>query len=121
MEPLFLLEEKIDFLIIGDTIEDNNVPSLGFQDWLARFAEQCRKNEQNIKSVSAYFITSPEIDVKKPWIDFYRKNPFSLAIFPPILHFKLKELTLEKSVIKSIKDYSNEFIELFITNKKRGR
>jgi hypothetical protein len=45
-----------------------------------------------------------------------------LAIIPPILQLKLEKrgLTLEENILESIKDYSNEFIELFINNKNGG-
>ena len=44
-------------------------------------------------------------------------------IYPPILHLKLNraELTLENGAYDIIKDYSNDFIEFFIVNKKMNK
>jgi len=69
--------------------------------------------------MSSYFVNSTGIDVKHLWIDFFQENNFSLALFPPVLQLKMEEsgLSLEKDVLKSVKDYSNDFIEFFIENK----
>lgn len=123
IEASFLVEEEVDFLIIGDIIDSEEVPSPELQDWLVNFLELCNQNKLVLKSISNYCVTSTEIDAKNPWINFFRKNFFSLPVFPPILQLKLKSggLALEKNVIKSVKDYSNEFIEFLIDNRNRGR
>lgn len=90
---------------------------------MVKFSELSKKNQLVIKSISSYFVTSTDIDTKHLWIKFFRENNFSLAIFPKILQIKMEEggITLEKNVLKSIKDYSNDFIEFFIDNKNGGR
>ncbi|UCC19457.1 MAG: hypothetical protein JSV62_15365 [Promethearchaeota archaeon] len=119
IEPAFLVEEKLDFLIVGDVIDTERIPSPELQNWLTQFSELCTKSQVVIKSISSYFISSADIDVKHLWINFFQENNFSLAIFPPVLQLKLEEegLSLEKNVLKSVKDYSNDFIESYIKNK----
>ena len=123
MDPAFLVEEKLDYLIIGDVIEKEKIPSPELYNWMVKFSELCKIKKLIIKTISCYCVISKEIDVKPFWINFFRENNFSLAIFPPILQLKLKEggFTLEKNVLKSVKDYSNEFIEFFIDKKNGGR
>jgi hypothetical protein len=118
-----LVEEKLDYLIIGDVIEEEKIPSPEIHDFLVKFSEHCKRNELIIKSISSYCVTSTNVDVKYIWINFFREQNFSLAIFPPVLQLKLEKggLTLEKNVLKSVKDYSNEFIDFFINNKNGGR
>lgn len=60
------------------------------------------------------------MDVKQLWIKFFQEHNLSIVIFPPILKINLEKggLTLEKDVIESVKDYSNEFIEFFMKNNK---
>jgi len=123
IEPAYLVEEKVDFLIIGDVIEDEKIPSPELQEWLVKFSELCKKNQLVINSISSYCVNSTEVDVKHIWNNFYRENNFSLALFPPLLQLKMEEggLTLEKNVLKLIKDYSSDFIEFFIKNIKENK
>ncbi|NHJ20915.1 MAG: hypothetical protein EAX91_08240 [Candidatus Lokiarchaeota archaeon] len=116
IDPAFLVEEELDFLIIGDDIENNNIPSPEIQGWLDRFSELCNKNKLVINSVSSYLVSSTEIHANNDWINFFRKYKFSLAFFPPVLQLKLKEggFTLEKNAFKSVRDYSNKFIQFFL-------
>lgn len=119
IDPAFLVEEKLDFLIIGDVIEGEKIPSPELQDWLIKFSELCKRNQLVINSISSYYVNSTDIDVKHLWIELFRENNFSSSLFPPVLQLKMEEggLTLEKNVFKSVKDYSNDFIEFFIKNK----
>ena len=63
-----------------------------------------------------------DYDVKSFWTRLFQKYNLSIAIFPPILQLKLENggLSLEKNVLKSVKDYSKEFIDFFIKYKKGG-
>lgn len=121
IDPAFLVEEKLNHLIIGDDLEGKQIPSPELQNWLIEFLELCKKNQLIIKSISYYCVTSKEYDVRSLWINFLRRNDLSLTTFPPVLQLKLEEggLTLEKNVLESVKNYSNEFIETFF-NKKIG-
>ncbi|MFX0060044.1 MAG: hypothetical protein ACFE85_03230 [Candidatus Hodarchaeota archaeon] len=67
-------------------------------------------------------MTSTHIDLKPFWLSFLRENNFYQTIFPPILQLKMEQgrMTLEKNVLKSVKDYSHEFIEFLIDNKNGG-
>ena len=118
IDPAFLVEEKVDYLIIGDVIEGEKIPSSEIQGWICQFSKLCKNKQLVLNSISSYFVNSRDIDVKHLWIDFFRENNCSLALFPPVLHLKMEEsgLTLEKDVFKSVKDYSNDFIEFFIEN-----
>jgi len=120
IDPAFLVEENVDYLIIGDVIEGEKIPSPKLQDWISKFSELCKKNQLVIKSISSYYVSSTEIDIKHLWIKLFRENNISLAILPPVLQLQTEKggLTLEKNVLKSVKDYSNDFIEFYI--KKNG-
>ncbi|MFW9999733.1 MAG: hypothetical protein ACFE9Q_10845 [Candidatus Hodarchaeota archaeon] len=118
-----MVEEKLDYLIIGDVIEEEKIPSPEIHAFLVKFSEHCKRNQLIIKSISFYCITSTDVDIKYLWMNFFRENNFSLSIFPPFLQLKLEKggLTLEKNALKLVKDYSNDFIEYFINNKIGGR
>ena len=122
IDPAFLVEEKLEYLIIGDVIEEEKIPSPELLNWLVKFSELCKKRPLVINSISSYWVTSEKNDMKPIWIKFFRDYNLSIGIFPPVLQLKLKEggLNLEKNGLKSVKDYSNEFIEFLINNKKRG-
>ena len=115
IDPTFLVEEEVDFLIIGDDIEYNNMLSPEIEFWLARFSELCNKKQLVINSVSSYLVCSTEIHANFFWINFFQENKFSLAFFPPVLQLKMDEggLRLEKNTFKLVKDYSNKFIQFF--------
>lgn len=57
------------------------------------------------------------------WVEFLHDNVKAEIIYPPILRLKLKltELSLENRTPELIKEYSNDFIELFINNKKKRK
>ena len=113
----------MDYLIIGDDLEGEEIPSPELKNWLGKFSDLYKKNQLVINSISYYCITSKEIDVQNLWINFFQEINFSLIRFPPVLQLRLEEggLTLEKNVLESIKNYSNEFIEFFINKKNGGK
>ena len=119
IDPTFLVEENLDFLIIGDIISET-IPSLEIQNWLHKYREFAQKNNFIIKSVSGFYVTLPNISVEPFWINFLQDNVDVERVFPPILHlkFSMAELVLENGTLKLIKDYSNEFIEFLIKSNK---
>lgn len=120
IDPAFLVEEEVDFLIFGDDLDNSSNLSPKIQVWLAKFLELSNKKQLVINSVSSYLICSTEFHANTYWINFFQENKFSLAFFPPVLQLKMKEggLTLEKNAFKLIKDYSNKFIQFFFLIEK---
>ena len=118
IEPAFLIEERLDYLIIGDNISDA-IPSLEIQNWLLKFGEISKKKNLIIKAISSYYITLADILVEPSWIEFLQSNVNAETIYPPILHlkFNIAELVLEDGALELVKDYTNDFIEFFLRNK----
>ena len=118
IDPAFLVEEKIDYLIIGDNINEA-IPSLEIQNWLLKYNEIAKKSNLIIKAISSYYVTLTDIQVEPSWIEFLQNKVNAEKIYPPILclKFNLAELVLDDGSLELIKDFSNEFIELLIKNK----
>jgi len=116
--PAFLVEEKLDFLIIGDNISDA-IPSLEIQNWLLKYGEISKKSNLTIKAISSYYISVADIQVEPSWIEFLQENVNAERIHPPILclKFGLAELVLEDGSLELVKDYTNDFIDFLIYNK----
>jgi hypothetical protein len=117
--PAFLLEEKLDYLIIGDNIS-KTFPSLEIHNWLLKYGEISKKKNLIIKTISAFYVTLPNISVEPFWVELLKDNVKAEVLYPPILHLKLNipELALENGTLELVKDYSNAFIEFIINNKK---
>jgi len=120
IDPAFLVEEKIDYLIIGDNISKAN-PSLEIQNWLIKYGEISKKSNLSIKAISSYYITLADIQVEPSWIEFLQENVNAEIIYPPILclKFNLAELVLDDGSLELVKGYSNEFIEFLVNDKKK--
>ena len=119
IDPAFLIEEKFDFLIIGDIIS-KEIPSLEIQNWLLKYWEISKKKKIPLKAISGYYVTLPDISGEHSWVEFLHDNVKVDLIFPPILRLKIDKtcLELENGAIELFKDYSNDFIEFIINNKK---
>jgi len=117
IEPVFLVEERLDYLIIGDIISEP-IPSLEIQNWLLKYGEISKKSNHIIKTISSYYITLTDIRVKPSWIEFLQDNVNAEIIYPPILclKFNIAELVLEDGALELVKDYTNDFIEFLIKN-----
>jgi len=120
IDPAFIVEEKLDYLIIGDNISDA-IPSLEIQNWLLKYWEISKKNNLIIKAISSYYITLADIQVEPSWLEFLQGNVNAEIIYPPILHlkFNIAELVLEDGALELVKDYTNDFIEFFINNQDK--
>lgn len=120
INPAFLIEEKLDYLILGDVIEGDKIPSSNLYNWMVHFSELCKKKGVVLKSISSYCVSSGNFDVVSSWIKIFQEFNLSIVIFPPVLQLNLEKggLSLEKNVFKSVKDYSNDFIDFFIKSKK---
>ena len=120
IDPAFLVEEKLDYLIIGDNIS-KAIPSLEIQNWLLEYRELSKKNNLVAKTVSGFYVTQPDISVETSWSKFLQDNVNAEELFPPILNlkFNISELVLENEALELVKDYSKEFIEFLINDKKK--
>lgn len=120
IDPAFLVEEKLDYLIIGDVLS-KTIPSLEIQNWLIKYWEISKKHTINVKAISGFYIAPSDIKIKPFWIEFLQNNVNAEIIYPPILRLKLNraELTLEDGALEIVKDYSNDFFEFFINNEEK--
>ena len=120
VDPRFLIEEKLEYLIIGDIISET-MPSREIQNWLLNFGENSRKNNLILKALSCFYVTLNDIQDNTLWIEFFQENINAEIIYPPIICLKQnsEELFLEKKVLNIIRKYSNDFIEILLYNKKK--
>ncbi len=117
IEPAFLVEEKVDYLIIGDNASES-IPSLEIQNWLLKLGEFSKKGNLIIKGASSFYVSSIEIPVDPSWVEFLQDIISAEIVYPPILRLKFNTegLVLEDGAIEEVKDYSNDFIEFLIKN-----
>jgi hypothetical protein len=94
---------------------------LEIQNWLREYREFSKKNNLTVKTVSGFYVTKPNISVETSWIKFLQDNVNAEELFPPILNlkFNISELVLENEAHELVKDYSKEFIEFLINDKKK--
>jgi len=120
IDPSFLLEEKLDYLIIGDIIS-KEIPSLEMQNWLLKFKEISKKQKITLKGISGFYIVLPDINSEPFWTEFIYDNVKAEIIHPPILRLKLKrgELELENGAHDMIKEYSTDFIKFLVNSKDK--
>ena len=119
IDPSFLVEEMLDYLIIGDVISEA-LPSLEIQNWLIKYREISKRNNLIIKAISGFYVTLTDIMVEPSWVGFLQDNVNSEIIYPPILSLKLNktEMALYDGALKLIKDYIANFIDFFIYDEK---
>jgi len=118
IDPIFLVEENFDYLIVGDNI-CNKVPSLEIQNWLLKYREISKNSNLIVKAISGFYIALADIMVEPFWVESLLDNINAEMIYPPVLRLKLNkaELALENGTLEIIKAYSNDFIEFFIKYK----
>ncbi len=118
IDPAFLVEEELNYLIIGDDI-NKAIPSLEIQNWLLKFVEISKKSNLIIKAISSYYVTLADIQVELSWMEFLQENVNAEKVYPPILclKFNLAELILDEGALELINNYSNDFIEFLINDK----
>ena len=120
IDPAFLVEEKLDYLIMGDSVS-KAIPSLEIQNWLLKYGEISKNSNLIIKAVSGFCVTLADILVEPSWMEYLQGKVFAETVYPPILHlkFNIAELILEEGALELVKDYTNDFIEYLINNEKR--
>ena len=114
IDPSFIVEEELDYLIVGDIIS-KMLPSMVIQDWVIKYRENNNFN-LILKALSGFIITQNEIK-DTLWAEFIQSNIKTKTFHPPILLLKLhkSDLVSETGVHDLVKEYSNKYIE-FITN-----
>ncbi len=119
IDPSFLVEERVDYLIIGDVVSETT-QNLQIQNWFVKFWEISKKGNLTVKSVSGFYVILTGISVHPLWVDFFQDNVKAENIYPPILRLKLNtaELSLENGTLELVNQYSNDFIDFIINNEK---
>jgi flavodoxin len=119
IDPSFLVEERLDYLIIGDVVSGTTL-NLEIQNWLAKFWEISKKKNLNVKMVSGFYVTLTDNSTHPLWVDFFRDNVKVENVYPRILRLKLNiaEISLEDGTLELVNEYSNDFIDFFINNEK---
>lgn len=122
IDPAFLREEKLDYLIIGDIIS-KEIPSIELQNWLVKFWELSREKNIDLKAISGFYVKLAEIKVEPFWVEQLYDKVKPNLIYPPILRLKLDKvgLGLENDALDLIKEYSNDFIEFIINNNTKKK
>ena len=122
IDPAYLVEERVDFLIIGDIIS-KQISSLEIQNWLLKYGEITNINNFIVKAMSGFYIAPSDIKIEPLWVESLQENINAETIYPPILRLKLKKagLALENRALDLVKEYSNDFIEFLINNKKKNK
>ena len=117
IDPTFLTEERLDYLIVGDVI----IPSMEIQSWLLKYKEISKNLNLTIKLISGFYVALTDIADQPLWVEFLQDNIKAETIYPPILLLTLNktELSLENGTLELIKDYCNDLIDFFINNKKK--
>ena len=115
IDPTFLAEEKIDYLIIGDIISET-IPSLEIQNWVLKYGEIYQVYNLKVKALSGFYIALTDTKIEPFWIEFLQDNISAEMIFPPIFSLKLN---IKSSILDGVRSYSNDFIEFLIDYKKK--
>ncbi len=93
IEPSFIVEEELDYLIIGDIINEI-IPSVEIQNWVLKYREISESNNLNLKTLSGFLITLNEMRKDKVWVNFIHDNIMTETVYPPILCLKLNKTDL---------------------------
>ena len=122
IDPVLLVEEKFDYLIIGDVIS-KEIPSTEIQKWLLKYREISKNNRLIVKIISGFYVAFSDISVEPFWSEFLQDNVNADIIYPPILSLKLNkaELVIEDGALELVKEFANDFIEFIINNVKKRK
>ena len=115
VDPEYVIEENIDFLIIGDTITDG-VPSAEIQNWLTKYRESSEKQDFIVKASSGFYIVTIDGPDESLWRKSLKKNVKSERFLPPIMQLKVDKtnLVIEKGAIEIVKKFSNDIMDFLI-------
>ena len=115
IDPSFLVEERLDYLIVGDVVSGTTL-NLEIQNWMVKFWEISKKRNLTLKLVSGFYVILADISIYPLWIDFFQDNVKAENIYPSILRLKLNpaDLSLEKGTLELVNEYCNDFIDFLI-------
>ncbi|MFX1463794.1 MAG: hypothetical protein ACFFBF_12245 [Promethearchaeota archaeon] len=115
IDPTFLLDEKFNYLIVGDIL-NKEVPSLEVQNWLLKYWEISKNKKTTLKAISGFYVKLADIKVEHSWVEFIHDNMKAERIYPPILRLKPNNtgLGLKNGTFELVKEYSNNFIDFSI-------
>ncbi len=114
IEPYFLSEEKVDYLILGDILT-GTIPSEEIQTWIYDFWNMSKMRVPEIKNISGFYISPTNITIEPTWVRYLQENMKAEKITPPILRLNLKSTEISLEIVK---DYCNDFIEFFLNDNK---
>ena len=117
IDPSFIIEEELDYLIIGDIIR-KIIPSVEIQEWVLKYREISESNNLCLEALSGFLIALDEKEQDtRLWEEFMSENILTQMIYPSILCLSLKnsDLNLETNIYKIVKEYANQFAELIRT------
>ena len=114
IDPILLIEEKFDCLIIGDVINEA-IPSSEIQNWLLKYREISNNCNLIVKAISGFYVAPSDIKTEPSWIGFLQENIKAEMIYPPILNLKLNReaIALEDGALELVKAYSKDFIRSY--------
>ena len=115
IDPSYLIEEKVDFLIVGDLICEKT-PNLELQNWLINYMNISNQKNHVLQLISGYYVKLANITIEPSWIEIIQNNIRSLKKFIPILRLKLDRevLKLDGEADGLLKNYSKGIIEYII-------
>jgi len=118
IDPVFLVGEKLDYLIIGDIIGET-IPNLEIHNWLLKYWDISKKKKIALKAISGFYVILVDISVEPLWVEFLHDNVKAELFFPPVLRLRLNkaDLALENRALELVKGYSHAFIEFLLNNK----
>jgi hypothetical protein len=116
INPSFLVEEQIEYLIIGDS-PIKKIPSVEVQKWVLKYSDILKENNLKLKALSGFLIIRNSVN-KTLWEEFVNNNIITQITFPHVLCLTLKDsnLAFEKSINKIVKDYCSQFIQKLLLN-----
>ena len=73
IDPAFLVEERLEYLIIGDVISEL-IPSKEIQNWLFKYGEMAKKSNLIVKTISGFYVVLPDGSKEPFWTEFLQEN-----------------------------------------------
>lgn len=111
MDPVTLIDENIESLIIGDMIEDDH-PNQRLISWLKHFSDLSSQSHQKLNLIAVYCIGEPTENYELELKLFFQKYFASVFIYSPNLYINIADsrVSLEEHLVPKIKRFSSEII-----------
>ena len=115
--PLSLIEEKLDFLIIGDVIRKEN-HDVEIQNWISKFLDISSKRGHYIKAISGFYVQTSISNKIPSWVEILQKNLITTKLYPQItkLRIDISNFTLENEASNILNKYSKMYIDYILDN-----